>query len=311
MCFYESENWTKAMKSEMWAQHKKLIVFYGAVLTLVFALCISTSKWLAWQEVEVSDVVGEGSIFILTIIWSLAVLMSRPKGRVTSFLIVGLSLFSCSSLIDVFDEFTDPMNAYAWISLFESIPAAVGMIVMSFALYWWHKEQLSLNKQLNRRELDYRWHKEVDPITLLYRADYFIERAKSKLFDDRSTCIAVLDLVDFSSINRRFGLTEGDRILREIGQVILMNIHDTDLACRYAGDRFVLLLPNTKLKGAETLLAQVERSINSIAFKPTDSQTPVFNQLRYITKELSPQTSIELALQQLNQDLENQRGLVA
>jgi len=51
-------------------------------------------------------------------------------------------------------------------------------------------------------------------------------------------------VVNFSFVNRQYGIVEGDRILREIAHLLLMNIRKTDLVCRYAGDRFVILLPN-------------------------------------------------------------------
>jgi hypothetical protein len=132
--------------------------------------CLATVEW--------SDVIGERSIALLTIFWTFAVMMSRPSGKVTNLLVIGLSLVTFSAMLDLFDEFTDPISSINWISLFESIPAAIGMLVTSYALYLWHLEQLALNQQLRRRELDYRWHQEIDAVTLLYRGSYWKERAR-------------------------------------------------------------------------------------------------------------------------------------
>ena len=60
--------------------------------------------------------------------------------------------------------------------MIESYPAAVGMVVMTAALYQWHLEQRALNLQLRRREWDYRDHDKIDPITQLYRAEYWKEQ---------------------------------------------------------------------------------------------------------------------------------------
>jgi hypothetical protein len=76
--------------------------------------------------------------------------MSRPSGKVTNLLVIGLSLVTFSAILDLFDEFMAPISAINWISLFESIPAAIGMFVMTYALYLWHLEQLALNQQLER-----------------------------------------------------------------------------------------------------------------------------------------------------------------
>ncbi len=270
-----------------------------------------SGELVSWQQIKFSDVIGEGSILLLSGFWAFAVLVSRPPGRVTTFLVLGLTLFTASSLIDFLDEFTDPYSSSTWLSFVESIPAAIGMLVMSVALYWWHQEQLSLNRQLYRRELDYRWHKEIDPITLLYRGNYFIDRAKQQIPLHQNTSLVVFDLVSFSSINRQFGLAEGDRILREVAQLLVMNLRSSDLACRYAGDRFVVLLPNTDFDNAQSIALQIQKSIQSVAFKPHKANAPLFTHMRFVFDTLNQGQPLEQSLQALNQAIDNMSEVAA
>ncbi|HBY40140.1 MAG TPA: GGDEF domain-containing protein, partial [Alteromonas sp.] len=197
-------------------RHQGLLAFVVVILTLAMTLCTLHGELKPMTSIEWLDVVGEGSVCLLTLCWIFAVMISRPPGQVTTLLVVGLTLFSFSALLDVIDEFTHYSNAATWLSLVESIPAAVGMVVMSYALYLWHQEQLALNRQLQRRELWYRSHEQIDVITQLYRADYWRDRASTLQEQGVDASVIVLDINDFSEFNLRYGHQEGDRFLREI-----------------------------------------------------------------------------------------------
>jgi diguanylate cyclase (GGDEF)-like protein len=292
------------MKFDLIMQHSRLVIFHVSLLLMAIFLSSISGELVLLKTVEWSDVIGEGSVALLTIFWTLAVMMSRPSGKVTNLLVIGLSLVTFSAMLDLFDEFMDPISAINWISLFESIPAAIGMLVMSYALYLWHIEQLALNQQLRRRELDYRWHKEIDAITLLYRGSYWKERAKNLARNKVSASIVVVDVVNFSSVNMHYGIVEGNRILREVAQILLMNVRNTDLVCRYAGDRFVILLPNTNLQDSLLLVNQIQCSIESVAFKPNNLKVSLFIKVKSVVGCLELTETIEYTLSNLNQQLD-------
>ena len=63
----------------------------------------------------------------------------------------------------------------------------------------------------------------------------------------------LLDIDGFHLINREFGQSEGDRVLQAVGHMLLLNLRNDDLLCRYAGDRFALLLPDTSVEEAASL----------------------------------------------------------
>jgi diguanylate cyclase (GGDEF)-like protein len=168
----------------------------------------------------------------------------------------------------------------------------------------WHLEQLALNQQLQRRELDYRWHQEIDAITLLYRGSYWKERASSFVSNKVPASIIIIDVVNFSYVNAQYGIVEGNRILREIAHLLLMNIRNTDLVCRYAGDRFVILLPQTNLQDAIELINQIERSIENVAFKPSNKNVSLFTKVKSVAGRLVLTETIEHTLSNLNQELD-------
>jgi diguanylate cyclase len=68
-----------------------------------------------------------------------------------------------------------------------------------------------------------------------------------------SAVLIVLDIDHFKEINDRHGHPAGDRVLRHVAATLLDNIRRTDTAARYAGDEFLLVLPDTDAKGAAEL----------------------------------------------------------
>lgn len=283
----------------------------GSVSTACGCICLAVSlsfglgEMKYWHEIAWLDVIGEGSVAAFTMLWIFFLLVSRPPGKVTTFLVLGLSCFMFSALLDVFDEFSEYHEFASRLGLFESIPAAFGMLLMSYALYQWHQEQLVLNKQLRRREATYREHEQVDRVTQLYSADYMRDRLDNQLTEaDRDFSVIMLDIDDFDRFNRDFGHEQGDRLLREISELILMNLRPRDLACRYAGDRFVLHLPDTNTLTANELAEQIKHSVNSLAFKANQNSAPVYNTLSYAVESVLSGDGVESILRRVNQRLE-------
>jgi diguanylate cyclase len=69
--------------------------------------------------------------------------------------------------------------------------------------------------------------------------------------------LMVADIDRFKDINDRHGHPAGDRVLRQVAKVLLDNIRATDTVARYAGDEFLLVLPDTALEGATEMAKRI------------------------------------------------------
>jgi two-component system cell cycle response regulator len=109
----------------------------------------------------------------------------------------------------------------------------------------------------------------TDPLTGLYNRRYMethvgtlVERSAAR---GKALSVLILDIDYFKSINDNFGHDTGDDVLREFAERLKASIRGIDLACRYGGEEFVVVMPDTDL-GVATLVA--ERIRRRIAGEP-------------------------------------------
>lgn len=74
--------------------------------------------------------------------------------------------------------------------------------------------------------------------------------------------VVVADLDDFKDVNDRFGHQAGDIVLREFAALLGENLRDIDLAGRWGGEEFLVVLPGTDLEGAARVAERVRRALH-------------------------------------------------
>lgn len=72
--------------------------------------------------------------------------------------------------------------------------------------------------------------------------------------------LAVIDLDRFKEVNDRHGHVTGDELLRRVGQLLRKTLRDSDLAGRFGGDEFVVVMPQTDLAAARKAAARILRA---------------------------------------------------
>lgn len=99
-----------------------------------------------------------------------------------------------------------------------------------------------------------------DTLTGLYNRLYLEETFDRELYrQERSNqplSVLIIDLDHLKSVNDFYGHAAGDAVLRELGNLIKKNIRASDMPCRFGGDEFVLVMPDTKI---DTAVRRAER----------------------------------------------------
>jgi diguanylate cyclase (GGDEF)-like protein len=76
----------------------------------------------------------------------------------------------------------------------------------------------------------------------------------------------MLDVDEFKAYNDEFGHPEGDEALKLVSQVIKDTVRGVDVASRYGGEEFAILLPQTTAEEAETIAERIRRTIENTVF---------------------------------------------
>lgn len=106
-----------------------------------------------------------------------------------------------------------------------------------------------------------------DPLTGLYNRRYLQESLVRELMlaerMNRTLGIVMMDLDHFKRFNDLYGHDAGDCMLREFGSFLLNNIREYDIACRYGGEEFICILPETTLESALERAEQLRSNLMS------------------------------------------------
>jgi two-component system cell cycle response regulator len=110
----------------------------------------------------------------------------------------------------------------------------------------------------------------TDALTGLYNRRYMeshlgtlVEQAAAR---DKPLTVLVLDIDYFKSINDTYGHDAGDDVLREFALRIRKSIRGIDLACRYGGEEFVIVMPETDMSVATMVAERLRRRIATEPF---------------------------------------------
>ncbi len=136
-----------------------------------------------------------------------------------------------------------------------------------------HDEIVRLNSELEERvQQRTRQLRELaarDPLTGLYNRRHFNEVlarrfAEAKRYGHDLACM-MIDLDDFKSVNDRFGHQSGDELLILATITITTELRGADVAARFGGDEFIVLLPQTDTNQARILGGRIMRKFQQSA----------------------------------------------
>jgi len=111
----------------------------------------------------------------------------------------------------------------------------------------------------------------TDSLTGLYNRRYFFAYAENEIERskryNKNLSIIMMDIDHFKKINDNFGHQIGDQVLKEIADICLAILRKVDVMCRYGGEEFVVLLPETEVTNAAHAAERMCTAISSLRLK--------------------------------------------
>ena len=113
-----------------------------------------------------------------------------------------------------------------------------------------------------------------DPLTGLFNRRYLDDTLPRELHHaqrrDTRMCIAMLDIDHFKRINDTFGHEAGDLLLRELGRTLHENVRKSDIACRFGGEEFVLVLLDSPLEASRQHIERIRSHVKDLQVRYGD-----------------------------------------
>jgi len=120
---------------------------------------------------------------------------------------------------------------------------------------------------------------QTDEKTGLLNARHFsnlfkAELARAKRFD-HSLAVIMGDLDLLRNINNTYGHLAGDAVLAGVGRITRASVHEYDIAARFGGEEFCIVLPEVGPAEAQSFAERLRGAIESASFEVTTSATPI------------------------------------
>ena len=100
----------------------------------------------------------------------------------------------------------------------------------------------------------------MDSVTKVYNRRYYEDVVRNNL---GPAGIALMDIDDFKICNDTYGHHAGDLALEAVAKTIRSCIRETDLLIRYGGDEFLLLMPQSRPNGVESVIRRVQDAVQA------------------------------------------------
>ncbi len=124
----------------------------------------------------------------------------------------------------------------------------------------------------------------------------------------RPLSIALIDIDDFKKINDTYGHSTGDGVLVEVAKRIKVAARNTDMCGRYAGDEFLVLLPETPLDKTHFLGARILKGVNETPFEINDKTIDVTISVGVATIDANKKTSVHEIINKADEMLYKAKG---
>jgi len=119
------------------------------------------------------------------------------------------------------------------------------------------KEKNALLEEQNRR----------DGLTKLFNRAYAMERLDELAQEFKrygsTFCVALLDIDHFKKVNDTYGHQAGDEVLIHVAREIRERSRETDVAARFGGEEFILVMPHTSVEGAMAAVDKIRLGIKA------------------------------------------------
>ena len=148
------------------------------------------------------------------------------------------------------------INIFSWI---------VSRLLFKLRLNLFLDKKVILKKNKELEEMVMR-----DSMTKLYNHETAISLLENEINQcrkERPLSIIIADIDGFKHINDEYGHLAGDNVIKKIAGAIQGVVRSSDYVCRYGGDEFLVIMPNTDIQSALACIGRLQDAVKKIDFE--------------------------------------------
>jgi diguanylate cyclase (GGDEF)-like protein len=190
-------------------------------------------------------IVFAGTVFAFCLVGS--IIFGIPSGALSAIANLGGTAFA----VPLFQQTGDWY--YLAICVFQVTTAISSIIIAILA-------DMERSKKESHRDASL-----TDALTDVYNSRFFRLRLDEEITraerSEHSVSLLLIDVNSFKSINDDFGHSEGDRVLRAVASFLQQTTRTSDIVCRYGGDEFAIILPDTGVELAAAIAVRTTAAV--------------------------------------------------
>lgn len=244
---------------------------YGAAAVAIYA---GARTYPAVADPQLHELVSEGVVALVAIAWSVVLFREMDTAAEQVLILVGVGLVFTGAWEDCLDEFYHLPFSY---ELLENAGMPLGLAIVTIGLGV---------RMLHHRTYATRLMRERDASEDLAMRDSltglrnrrYLRRTLEELLQHadahgESICLAFIDADNFKQVNDRFGHDTGDAFLVGLSRAISDAVRESDLAVRFGGDEFIIVLVGTGVDHAVHVAERVQVAVRRLG-RPYASRQP-------------------------------------
>jgi len=165
----------------------------------------------------------------------------------------------------------------------------------------------NLEDMVEQRTEILKWLAITDPLTGLYNRRYFMEQLEQEFKRsrryERDLSLLMLDIDYFKRVNDTYGHQVGDLVLRKISSIIEGQLRDADLAFRFGGEEFMVILPETSTRDASNVAERMRTEIMHSYYHHEDAEFNVTVSIGIISMQGNMIETVDSFLKKVDDNL--------
>jgi diguanylate cyclase (GGDEF)-like protein len=154
------------------------------------------------------------------------------------------------------------------VNLLQSLSGQIVISIENAIVYQDLEEKIKVRtKDLEETQKELKLLASTDPMTKLYNRRYFTE-VSGHIFDlsrreSKDLSLIMLDIDHFKKINDTYGHKVGDSVIIALADLMQEHTRQSDIVCRFGGEEFMILLPDTNHDGAVQIAQKIREVVES------------------------------------------------